>query len=659
MEANRLLAKLALVCTILSSVASAQSGQYADSVPTRFTRQPGFVIPFHLSNSVDASEVQLFCSEDLGRDWRRYARQRPDTKGFQFRASHDGEYWFAVRTYDQLGRVVGLTEWRPELKVIVDTRQPELELRANLDSGGQVAVAWSTRDDNLAPASFHLQFQDERGEWRDVRVRLPYDQGVAPRELRDNWQDEVVWQLERPLRELNLRAEVLDRAGNVTQIERRVAVTSVASTTGTGFPGANSYSGAADPWRTDQAGRVGDSGGTATQSGDPFAENRYRQDLPTNTNPQRVDPAVGSTTGRASPWQSTNGNDRYSSRTLPELPAWANFGSGIESLLGDVKHSNLHGAARVPNLSVGAEPSTAGNLNWTGGNVATNRQPQQSAVQQPVGQRMQQGFGNPSGQYGSDSNLAGERGTGSAPGFGPAPDFGPAPESSPNPGLTGNSASRPRIVSSPNFSLDYNVYDAGVQGPRMVELWFTRDQGGSWELFGPDADRVSPFEVQLREEGVYGFRLVVHGYGTTASPPRSGDPADIWVAVDWSKPIGRITRAKLSEGFPDNELTIDWLAEDALLVETPISLAYSTAPNAPWIPIANNLRNSGTYRWRVPRTVPASILLQISVRDLAGNVTQSVYSMAESSSSGVPSGRIRDIQLPRRTTLRPNIFESR
>ena len=53
------------------------------------------------------------------------------------------------------------------------------------------------------------------------------------------------------------------------------------------------------------------------------------------------------------------------------------------------------------------------------------------------------------------------------------------------------------------------------------------------------------------------------------------------------------------------------------------------------------------------------MMLQISVRDVAGNVTQSVYNMGETSSAGAPSGRIRNIQIPRRTTLRPNIFESR
>ena len=104
MAANRLLATLALVCTIFSSVASAQFGPGTDSVPTRLTRQPVFVIPFHLGNSIDASEVQLFYSENLGRDWSRYARQRPDAKGFQFRASQDGEYWFAVRTFDRVLR---------------------------------------------------------------------------------------------------------------------------------------------------------------------------------------------------------------------------------------------------------------------------------------------------------------------------------------------------------------------------------------------------------------------------------------------------------------------------------------------------------------------------------------------------------------------------
>lgn len=135
-----------------------------------------FRIPFQVEDSDRGriKEVQLWVSTDLGRSWRAAGHTSPDQTAFPaYHATRDGEYWFAVRTLDNQGRLYPSDEAsvRPSMKVLVDTTPPTLDLMANGRRGSKVSVRWEIRDENLDPQSLILEYKAEGArDWRMVKI---------------------------------------------------------------------------------------------------------------------------------------------------------------------------------------------------------------------------------------------------------------------------------------------------------------------------------------------------------------------------------------------------------------------------------------------------------------------------------------------------------
>jgi hypothetical protein len=206
---------------------------------------------------------------------------------------------------------------------------------------------------------------------------------------------------------------------------------------------------------------------------------------------------------------------------------------------------------------------------------------------------------------------------------------------------------RLRMTNSRQWELEYDIDSVGPSGVAKVELWGTRDGGQSWENWGADTDNKSPFRVEVKHEGVYGFRVAItSGIGFTSPPPQPGDVADLWVGVDQTKPLAEITSVPLGSGPHAGQLIIHWTAHDQHLAERPIALLFAEHPNGPWETIATDLPNSGTFNWRVAPTSAQEIYLRIEVRDEAGNVA--VHQTADPINiAGLhPRGRIKGFQAP-------------
>jgi hypothetical protein len=166
-----------------------------------------------------------------------------------------------------------------------------------------------------------------------------------------------------------------------------------------------------------------------------------------------------------------------------------------------------------------------------------------------------------------------------------------------------------------------------------------------WQRFGVDEDRRSPFPIELEEEGIYGFRIVVQsGNGLAGDVPRSGDPAEVWVGLDQTPPRAEITSARYGRGQEVGTLSIFWEAADAALHPRPITLLFSDNPQGPWTAFAAGLPNEGRYDWQVDGRVPAQIYLRLEVRDEAGNVAVHQIDRPIANDGLVPRGRIRGIQ---------------
>lgn len=204
---------------------------------------------------------------------------------------------------------------------------------------------------------------------------------------------------------------------------------------------------------------------------------------------------------------------------------------------------------------------------------------------------------------------------------------------------------RPRMTNSKRFNLDYSIDAVGPQGVEKVELWVTRNGGRDWEFWAEDQDRESPMLVEVQEEGIYGFRIVIVGKnGLTSQSPRPGDPADLWVGVDTTRPVVEITSAAYGQGEYAGHLDIRWNAVDAGFGARPITLLFSDQSQGPWTTIASGLPNSGQHYWRVDARVPEKFYLKIEARDEAGNLGQARLTEPIHSAGLSPRGRIRSVE---------------
>jgi hypothetical protein len=216
------------------------------------TRQNAFTIPFRIEPTQNPSEqpieVQLHVSTNQGATWELSSRAKPEKGSFVFRAPHDGEYWYAIRTVDKQGvtRPDGLLQ--PQLKVIVDTVAPRLDLTARRGEGGEIEARWQAVDPHLKLGSFTLEFQtDPAGPWERVAVEAP------PSAMRYTLSGKATWWPRTAGGPINVRAEITDQAGNP-------AVSQAVVKTGDSFGEASAArSTPADPAMQDDRGGPSDS----------------------------------------------------------------------------------------------------------------------------------------------------------------------------------------------------------------------------------------------------------------------------------------------------------------------------------------------------------------------------------------------------------------
>ncbi len=502
---------LLLTTTLLTTLGQAfQDAPVARAQPPEpavtATRQHAFIIPFRIepARSPQAApvEVQLHVSTDQGITWSMADQVKPDKGQFIFRAPHDGEFWYAIRTVDAQGMARPQGQLQAQLKVIVDTVAPRLDLTARRGAAGEIVVHWQAVDPNLKPASFKLEYQAGPADpWESVAVETP------PSAMRHTSTGDATWWPKAGSESINVRAVVTDAAGNPAVSQAVIAMSSITSSAA-GIAGAN-----------------------------PFAPG--------------IAPDSSASTNADSAWRGT--------------------------------------------------PSQAG-----GGDAPHPTPSQQQA------RKVSQVVRDPTKPSPLDFNIL------------------PAGE-------------RPQMVGSPTFELEYEIDQVGPSGVAKVELWGTLDGGRSWKLYGRDVDNLSPLQVKVEKEGIYGFRIVVQsGSGMGGQPPTAGDPADVWIGVDLANPRGRITAAEVNDD--GSELVVTWDVSDDALDVRPVTLEFAATADGPWTPIASGLENSGSYTWQVESRVPPVVQLRMQVRDEAGNIGEFDWPKPVVLDRTKPEGRIRDVR---------------
>lgn len=150
------------ILVVIAGLLFGQSSAWGAVSPKRtYTNKVRFRIPFE-SNSLKRSnvrEVQLHVSQNQGDSWDLAQVLTPDGGKFEYVATAEGEYWFAIKTLDtqnQLRPPRG--SYDTGLIVIVDTSNPILDLSLQQIDVGKVQARWRASDTHLEIDTLRLEY---------------------------------------------------------------------------------------------------------------------------------------------------------------------------------------------------------------------------------------------------------------------------------------------------------------------------------------------------------------------------------------------------------------------------------------------------------------------------------------------------------------------
>ncbi len=570
------------------------SGSGSSTLETLYFPHSQFKIPFNVdARGTQPTQVQLWVSTDSGATWQMQGAATSNQKHFDFRAAAEGLYLFSVQTLDENGKAFPSPQ--PPLRIMIDTTKPQVALRPDVNSNGQVVVDVRISEEHLKADSVRLRYRtDQDTKWQEIAITNI----VAAGEI---YEGQAILDI-KSCREVGFVVTVADEAANVGEASAQYSMPRTAAlpqdmklasqrndtqSNKQASPGAFVPTPGAVAWPTTPvAGMQQQSNGSSPM---------HIQITPQATGPQGAATQGGWTVSGqlASGGQLTSGNGGLD-LTPPTSPT--------------LKQSQVSPAAE----ELPAPPPMDSRANPTQQYFVDQQGPQQSlqSVPSPHTDAQTNRSTQPLGSFDSSAMQA--------------------------------PASQAFHCNSRSFSLDYALNAAAGSALADVELWGTEDGGSTWQKWGSDPDRQSPFDVQVANDGLFGFRMVIVSQnGKVSNRPKDGDTADAWIHVDVTKPVGKITRAVYGDGHEAGMLVIDYNCSDDNLHDRPITLSYSETQNGPWATLASGLKNTGIYLWKADGNLPDNIFLRMEAVDKAGNVGTDVMTLPINVQGLSPRGRIQ------------------
>lgn len=560
-----------------------------------------FQIPFDVDSSgTPPAAFQLLVSTDDGATWQMHGRASARDRHFDFRAAAEGEYLFKVQSLDASGLVFPSPD-RP-LRVRVDSSRPQASLRADLDHQGSLIIDLRVFDEHLDLSTALIRLRTDRDtQWREVpvttlsRIGQSYEgqlEVLIPscREVAIVF---TIADLAKNVGEASLLYSVPRTAANSKEMQLASTGTAVESsrtgseTAGVNFPGAVIWDSPHD-----RAGQFTQQVNAAKQ-GVAIAKSTAEAEL-----------AGGQASPKSLAWPQAASSTSNQSGNFPTSPRII---QANQQPIGPGKF-----AKNVLELEL--SPPVQPLLEELGLPDALPERPENTGSTAPRPETRSPAIDNVNP---------------------PA-----APEA-----LSENRLDLPYYCRSRTFSLDYSVEALGGNTLSEVELWGSEDHGRSWQKWGSDPDRSSPFDVKVGNDGLFGFRMVLVGAGgTVLGHPKPGEDADAWIQIDTSQPNCKITRAVYGVGSEAGMLVIDYTCTDDALSEQAISLWWSASPEGPWTPVANGLKNTGLYLWKADAGLPNRAYLKLDAVDKAGNIGTHRLDLPIDTKGLTPRGRIQGIR---------------
>lgn len=177
------------------------------------------------------------------------------------------------------------------------------------------------------------------------------------------------------------------------------------------------------------------------------------------------------------------------------------------------------------------------------------------------------------------------------------------------------------VINNRIFDIEYAVESVGPSGVGAVELFVTEDNGQQWFRYGSDADLQSPFQVDSRGEGTFGFAVRVrNGLGFSDPPPQPGDRPSIVVVVDQTPPAVNFGQPKVVFDRR-GRVQIPWQITDASPGKTLVRLEYALSASGPWTPVFDWQPDTGGHDMVLQPGMPNVLFFRLLARDAAGNIS--------------------------------------
>jgi len=534
-------------------------------------RENAFTIPFRVHADLGApvapAEIWLYVSTDHGASWSHVATDDPQAGRFDFRAAGDGEYWFSLRTLDRFGTVRPKGGQRVELRVIVDTTMPRLEVGGAKGATGAVQVRWRADDVHLDPDSLTVEYRCETDPyWQSLSIG-PDPAGRPATADRRTMSGQATWYPVPGCRRVTVRAKVRDAAGNWATREADIDLSEARERRGAAVVSRMASAGKGDP---------------------PPVEDRRSPRLA-----RRIDDPYA--------WAVDQSSD------VP-LERWLAGQAGPLVASGPVASIAKTGSARPATVAAAADrsrqlvPTALPGGPLRGGWSAARRR-------SPAGNTPAAGL------PGRSPPAANQADRTDRPGAAPQADD-----------MACNAVrSRTFDISYHQLPVDQDA-TLRQQLWETTDLGTSWRPVEATEV-GRESLRVSVRREGLYGFRIASVRA--DGRGGPAPVP--GDRPDVWVHVDWTPPLARIVSVDSGTNGSPSTLTIRWEASDRRLAPHPIALYYRWNSEQAWSPIAVDLDNTGQFVWRTGLERIGAVALRLDVRDFAGNVTsvQAAHDAAE------------------------------
>jgi len=552
------------------------------------------VIPFQVHQQSNPPHwVELEVSSDSGNSWTSVGKNQTAStdnasaptrdRQFQFQAPSDGEFWFRIKPLDRQGNLID--QPGEPMKIVVDSQKPSGELLIDLDRKGDLQAEFRIVDSTLDYASVRLEYQtDLDTAWKDIPCN-------TERSNQDNeWVGSASWSIPHQAAQLVVRLHGKDHAGNTLELTRMPKLPKTAQ---------------------------------AVVGSMRFASTKQPPATPPNSTPN---PIIGSGVAKPNP------------STKPSIAATPTLPKDLQLAPPTTATSKVDSNPKSE-LTLGA-PTGKTSLLFPNSPNPNPAKTDPNTSLPPISIAPPKMFTSTGLPVRLIEDKPAE--TTHSDGSQNKNNVSELPRIDPPVNRLDPSVIKPMHSSSKAFDLDYAIVNDPGAPIASVELWGTLDQGKTWERWGTDEDRESPFEIEVETDGLFGFTMVIVGSNGLASRrPLPGHSADAWIHVDTITPRTRILSALAGKGPEAGSLVIEYQALDEHFIDRPISLFFCETPQGPWTPITQGAKNMGRFVWAGDTHLPEKVFLKIQATDAAGNVGEHILDLPVDVQSAAPRGKIQ------------------